>query len=75
MISFKIKPIVVFRSVTGYLSLNEVKMFVLSLYFVSHVRGHVLQVAQDVAHALHVLLHFILPGVVGDPGVCRRKNQ
>ena len=75
MISFKIKPIVVFRSVAGYLSLNEVKMFVLSLYFVSHVCGHVLQVAQDVAHALHVLLHFILPGVVGDPGVCRRKNQ
>ena len=42
-------------------------MFILSLYLVSHIGGHVLQGSQDASHPLHVLLHFHLAIVIGDP--------
>ena len=42
-------------------------MLILSLYLVSHICGHVLEVAQDAAHPLHVLLHLHLAIVIGDP--------
>ena len=50
-----------------YLSLDEIKMFILSLYLVSHICCHVLQGSQDAAHPLHVLLHLHLAIVIGDP--------
>lgn len=49
-----------------HLGRDAVDLSVLLVDLAAHVHGHVLQVAEDAAHRLQVLLHLILAGVVGD---------
>lgn len=47
---------------------DPVDLAVLGVNLLSHVQGHVTQVANDPAHLLQVLIHLVLPGIVRYPG-------
>ena len=53
--------------VVVHLGPDPVDLLVLRLDLAPHVLRHRLEIAQDGAHGLHVLLHLVLAGVVVDP--------
>jgi hypothetical protein len=58
-----------------YLLVDSVHLSVLVLDFRAHVDGHVAQVADHGADLAHVLLHFILARVFGDPVNTKTKKR
>ena len=56
-------------SVCVYLVLYVLYSPLLSVYLVSQVQRHTLQVDQDAADVGQVVLHLLLPGVPRHPGV------
>lgn len=51
----------------AHLRRDAVDLSVLLVDLAAHVHGHRLQVAEDAAHRLQVLLHLVLAGVIGNP--------
>lgn len=54
---------------------DPVDLAVLGVDLLSHVQGHVTQVANDPAHLLKILIHLVLPGIVCYPGTRSKKRK
>lgn len=62
---------------SGYADLvgDAVDGFVLLVNLIAHVDGHVLQISDDAAHCVQVLLHLIFPSIICYPDNHKKKSQ
>lgn len=58
-----------------YLLHDPVNLAVLGVDLLTHVQGHVTQIANNASHLLQVLVHLVLPGVICYPGTNRRRKE